>query len=224
MWVVVLVAGVVSLGECTLAVGLVLPGETVLLAAAMAVPDVPAAALVTGVVAGAALGGDAIGYTIGRRLGPRLRETRLIRRMGRDRWDDAARTLRRHGPWAVLGARFLPVVRTMTPAAAGASGLPLHRFLPAAGLGATVWAALHVTAGYLLREAAERLEHTFGVLGWVVLAVGIVAGVAAWKLRRHRAGARARRARAAPTVPGGGAGDTGPGDGRAVRPLPVTHD
>ena len=54
MWVVVLVAGVVSLGECTLAVGLVLPGETVLLAAAMAVPDVPAAALVTGVVAGAA--------------------------------------------------------------------------------------------------------------------------------------------------------------------------
>ncbi len=188
---VVLVAGLVTLGETTIGVGLVLPGETVLIAAAMAVPDVPAAVLVTGVVAVAAACGDSIGYAIGRRFGPRLRESRIIGRMGRDAWDDAARTLRRWGPWAVLGARFLPVVRTMTPAAAGASGLPLRRFLPAVALGATVWSAVHVTAGFLLREAAEQFEKAFGIAGWAVLGVAVVAGaVGSVGVRRRRAQAR----------------------------------
>ncbi|NWJ72516.1 DedA family protein [Pseudonocardia sp. ICBG1122] len=187
----VLVAGLVTLGETTIGVGLVLPGETVLIAAAMAVPDVPAAVLVTGVVAVAAACGDSIGYAIGRRFGPRLRESRIIGRMGRDAWDDAARTLRRWGPWAVLGARFLPVVRTMTPAAAGASGLPLRRFLPAVALGATVWSAVHVTAGFLLREAAEQFEKAFGIAGWAVLGVAVVAGaVGSVGVRRRRAQAR----------------------------------
>ncbi|WP_125911513.1 MULTISPECIES: DedA family protein [Pseudonocardia] len=191
----VLVAGLITLGETTLGIGLVLPGETVLIAAAMAVPDVPSAVLVTGVVAVAAMGGDSIGYTIGRRLGPRLRDSRLIRRMGQDKWDDAARTLRRHGSWAVLCARFLPVVRTMTPAAAGASGLPLRRFLPAVVVGAIAWASLHVAAGYLLREAAEKFEHAFGLLGWVLLGIALVVGAIAWKVRRRRAEARKREAR-----------------------------
>lgn len=189
----VLVAALVTLGETTIGVGLVLPGETVLIAAAMAVPDPPSAVLVTAAVAAAAACGDTIGYAVGRAFGPRLRESRLIGRMGRDDWDATARTLRRYGPWAVLGARFLPVVRTMTPAAAGASGLPLHRFLPAVGVGATTWAALHVTAGYLLREAAERFEHAFGLLGWVVLAVAVVAGAVAWRVRRRCATAEPDR-------------------------------
>ncbi|MBP2367548.1 undecaprenyl phosphate translocase family protein [Pseudonocardia parietis] len=176
----VLVAGVITLGESTLGIGLVLPGETVLIAAAMAVPDAPAAVLVIGVVAAAAAAGDMIGYTIGRRLGSRIRDGRLIRRMGQDRWDEAARTLRRHGSWAVLFARFLPVVRTMTPAAAGASELPLRRFLPAVAVGATAWATLHVTAGYLLREAAEKFEYAFGILGWTLLGVALLAGAVAW--------------------------------------------
>ncbi|WP_231974166.1 DedA family protein [Pseudonocardia sp. HH130630-07] len=187
---VVLVAGLATLGETTIGVGLLLPGETVLVAAAMAVPDPMAAVLVTVVVAVAATSGDTIGYLVGRRFGPRLRESRLIGRMGRDTWDSAAGTLRRHGSWAVLGARFLPVVRTMTPAAAGASGLPVHRFLPAAAVGATVWAAMHVTAGYLLREAAERFEHAFGVLGWAVLGVVALVAVIAWRVRRRRAAGR----------------------------------
>ncbi|MEQ3553295.1 DedA family protein [Pseudonocardia nematodicida] len=194
LWVVVLVAGLITLGETTIGVGLVLPGETVLLAAAMAVPNLPAAVLVTAVVAVAAACGDTIGYAVGRRFGSRMRESRIIGRMGRNKWDDAARTLRRHGPWAVLGARFLPVVRTMTPAAAGASGLPLRRFLPAVVVGATLWASVHVAAGFLLREAAEKFEHAFGLLGWVVLGVVVVAGVIAWKVRQRRAGARRREA------------------------------
>ncbi|MEJ8282214.1 DedA family protein [Pseudonocardia spirodelae] len=195
---VVLVAGLVTLGETTIGVGLVLPGETMLIAAAMAVPDVPSAVLVVAVVAVAAACGDTIGYAIGRRFGPRLRESRLIGRMGRDAWDDAARTLRRWGPWAVLGARFLPVVRTMTPPAAGASGLPLRRFLPAVAVGACLWSALHVTAGFLLREAAEEFERAFGLVGWAVLGVVVVLGAVGWRVRRRRA--RARRAAGRSTV------------------------
>ncbi|WP_264199858.1 hypothetical protein [Pseudonocardia sp. ICBG601] len=86
----------------------------------------------------------------------------------------------------------------MTPAAAGASGLPLRRFLPAVVVGATVWSAVHVTAGFLLREAAEQFEKAFGIAGWVVLAVVVVAGVVGWRVRRRRA--QARRAAARETV------------------------
>ncbi|MET0190907.1 MAG: DedA family protein [Pseudonocardia sediminis] len=185
-WIVVLVAALAALGETTIGLGLVLPGESVLVAAAIALPNLGAAVAAVFVVGFAAACGDAIGYLLGRRFGPRLRASKLVGKIGRDQWDRTGDILRRHGAWAVLGARFLPVVRTLTPAAAGASGLPLRRFLPASLAGAFLWSATHVAVGFGARGSALWFERTFGVAGWVVLGSLGVIGTAVWLLRRRR--------------------------------------
>jgi membrane-associated protein len=58
----------------------------------------------------------------------------------------------------VFFARFLPVVRTLMPAAAGTSGLPYRTFFPAALAGASCWSALHVALGAALdtRELVDQ--------------------------------------------------------------------
>ncbi|HJQ46464.1 MAG TPA: DedA family protein [Amycolatopsis sp.] len=157
--------------ECTIGLGFLAPGESGLLIAATTANSVPRFLILWGVVTVCATLGDSIGYAIGKRWGPRLRETRLIQRYGTEGWDKATGVLQRRGAWAVFFARFLPVIRTLTPAAAGTSGLPFKKFLPAAFCGALCWSALHISLGVALGEAAKRIEGILNTGGLVVVGV-----------------------------------------------------
>jgi membrane protein DedA with SNARE-associated domain len=163
--------------ECTIGLGLLVPGESGLLVAATTANTVPRFLILWGVVTVCATTGDSIGYLIGRRWGPRLRETKLIQKHGVEAWDGATGILQRRGAWAVFFARFLPVIRTLTPAAAGTSGLPYRRFLPAAFAGALCWSALHISIGAALGEAAKKIESAMSTGGFVVLAVLAALGI-----------------------------------------------
>lgn len=184
-----LLAGVFALLESGLGLGFVVPGETIVLLLAATMPS-PLAALgmLAAVVVGASAG-DHVGYLIGRRLGPRLRETRLVRRLGQQHWDRAVDVLERRGAWAVFLTRLVPVVRTLTPAAAGTAQLAYHRFLAASLAGATTWSLLYVGVGYALRGALEVAEEVLGdavlVLLVVAAAVVLVTIVARAVLRRE---------------------------------------
>ncbi len=182
----VVAAGALALGETTIGLGFVVPGESGLLVVSAAVRGVEQFVLVTAVVTACATAGDTIGYLVGRRYGDRLRESRLIARIGQQHWDRAGDLLRRRGAWAVLAARFLPVVRTVTPAAAGAARLPLDRFLPASLVGALAWSALHIGIGASAGAAAREIERALGGAAWVVLAVLVAVGVAVVLVRRRR--------------------------------------
>jgi len=174
--------------ECTIGLGFIAPGESgLLIASAVVATSVPKGILLWLVVTVAAGIGDSIGYAVGRRFGPSLRETKLIQKYGVEGWDKATGILRKRGAWAVFFARFLPVVRTLTPAAAGTSQLPYRKFLPAVVAGAACWSALHITLGALLGEAAEQIESAMGVGGGVVvggLALALVITVVVHKRRK----------------------------------------
>ncbi|HVW41127.1 MAG TPA: DedA family protein [Amycolatopsis sp.] len=163
--------------ECTIGLGFLAPGESGLLIAATTATSVPRFLMLWAVVTICATSGDSIGYAIGRRWGPRLRETRLVQRYGLDGWDKATGVLQRRGAWAVFFARFLPVIRTLTPAAAGTSGLPFRKFLPAAFCGALCWSALHISLGAALGEAAKRIEGILNTGGLVVIGVLVAVGL-----------------------------------------------
>jgi membrane-associated protein len=115
--------GALVFAECTIGLGFIAPGEGGLLIAATTVDSVSRFLILWAVVTVCAGIGDSVGYAIGRRFGPALRETKLIQKYGTEGWDKATGILRKRGAWAVFFARFLPVVRTLTPAAAGTSGL-----------------------------------------------------------------------------------------------------
>ncbi|GGS40836.1 DedA family protein [Actinokineospora fastidiosa] len=183
--------GGLVLAECTVGLGFIAPGEGGLLIAATTV-DTPARFLVLWAVVTVCAGiGDSIGYGIGRRFGPRLRETKLIQKYGVDGWDKATGILRRRGAWAVFFARFLPVVRTLTPAAAGTSGLPYRKFLPAVVAGAACWSAVHIAIGAALGEAAKEIEKHMGRGGAFIVGGAVLIFVIVHILRKRKKNATA---------------------------------
>jgi membrane-associated protein len=188
--------------ECTIGLGFIAPGEGGLLVAATTVDSVSRFLILWAVVTVAAGIGDSIGYAVGRRFGPQLRETKLIQKYGVEGWDKATGILRKRGAWAVFFARFLPVVRTLTPAAAGTAGLPYRKFLPAVVAGAACWSALHIALGAALGQAAKRIEGVITKGGMFVvggLALALIVTIVVRKRRKaRRAEALVAAAAAAP--------------------------
>ena len=182
----VLVTGALVLGECTLGLGFLVPGESGLLIASAAVTDLGFFLTLSLVVAACAAIGDSIGYWLGRRYGFRIRETKAIRKLGTQHWDRAGELIRKYGIGAVLVGRFLPFARTMTPAAAGVSGLGYGRFLLASLVGATAWSCMHVGIGWTAGASAKYIEQTLGRAGGIVLGALVVIGVGVWLWRRSR--------------------------------------
>jgi membrane protein DedA with SNARE-associated domain len=178
--VIYLVAGVVVASETATILGLAAPGEITLLTVgflcyfgtlhlAIAVPVMIVFALV----------GDSVGYLEGRRLGPRLRATRLGRRVGDHRWEKADTLLLKHGGRAVFLARFIAFARTLVPRLAGVSGLPYREFLPWNAAGVACVAGGTVVVGYLAGRSYDTVTSVFGrastaVLLFVLLVVAIV--------------------------------------------------
>jgi membrane-associated protein len=176
--------GALVFAETTIGLGFIAPGESGLLVAATTATTTSRFLILWAVVTVCAGIGDSIGYAIGRRFGPRLRETKLIRKYGTDAWDKATGVLQRRGAWAVFFARFLPVVRTLTPAAAGTCGLPFRKFLPAVVAGTIWWSALHIGLGVALGEAARQVEQVLSTGGAIV--VGVLAAVLVFLLIRFK--------------------------------------
>jgi membrane protein DedA with SNARE-associated domain len=181
------IAGGLACGEAAIMAGLVLPGETALLVAGFAAHQgwIALWPMVAVAIGSAALG-DSIGYELGRRLGPRLRSSRLGRRVGDDRWRRTDDFLRRHGGRAVLLGRFTAGLRALTPGMAGMARMPyLRTFLPWNAAGAVVWGAGCVLLGYGFSASLTTLDRT---LAYVPLAlIALVAAVLVFlRIRKKR--------------------------------------
>jgi len=153
--------------EMTFLLGLLVPGESVVMLAG-SLPAGPAGfALVVAVGTAGALTGQIIGYAVGRVLGDRLRDTRLGRRIGPERFDRAAAYLREHGAPALVAVRFVAVIHAIVPIVAGTARMPFGRFLGWSAVGTTLWVSAFAGLG-----AATAGADSTGGLGLVLTAVG----------------------------------------------------
>lgn len=172
--VVVLVCALV---DAALGIGAVLPGETAVVFAAVALSDNPwhiAAAVLAAAIG--AFGGDHIGFAAGRIFGDRLGQTRLVRRLGRERWDSARQYVARRF-WMLIVARLLPGVRTLVAAAAGSSAMSYARFASACAIAAVLWATIWVVGGALVGNAFLVLVEQYTPQVLIVAAAGLGVGV-----------------------------------------------
>lgn len=172
--------------DAALGLGALVPGETAIVLAAVALADMPAA---VGAAAGAAalgaFAGDHIGFGVGRRFGPSLGRTKLIRRLGAARWEKARYLVGRQF-WTLIVARQLPGVRTLVAAAAGASGMPYRRFALVSSVAASLWASLWVVGGALLGQAVLNLVQRYGGLALLLVLLVIVVLLTLRWARQHR--------------------------------------
>ena len=184
-----LVVGMMAAAESAAFVGLFLPGETVMVLGGVLAATGHANVTVMIVVAVAgAIGGDAVGYTMGRMLGPVLRTGRLGRMIGPSRWDRAEDIVTRRGPVAVLLGRWVGILRALVPAVAGAVRMPFRRFLLWNAVGGVSWGTAVVLLGYLGGASYTGLESRLGV-GWALLVVAggaVVAVGVVWLRPRWR--------------------------------------
>lgn len=158
-----------AFAESGLGLGMVVPGETavVVLAATMGSP-LQIGLLGLAVMIGACMG-DHVGFLLGRRYGESLRETAMVRRIGQQHYDRATDVLRRRGGAAIFLTRLVPVVRTVTPAVAGASGLAYRRFVRASLAGSALWASVYVGGGSVVAGLLAATHDAFGRAAWLVI-------------------------------------------------------
>lgn len=187
--------GVLVFAEDALFLGFVIPGETAAVLGGVAVSRGHATlpTMIVVVVAAAVLG-DTVGYAVGRHLGPRLLDNRLLCRH-RERVERARRLLARQGGPAVLLGRFVAFLRPLVPALAGAARMPYGTFLFFNVLGGLIWGTGAVLIGHLAGRSYDVLERTFGRFAALTVAGLVVVGLVGWRIHRHRSSQRARRHR-----------------------------
>jgi membrane protein DedA with SNARE-associated domain/membrane-associated phospholipid phosphatase len=175
-----LLVGAFAFLETGAFVGLVAPGETVvILGGAVAGQGATSLYLTIAIVWVAAWGGDSASFFLGRRLGrgfvmrhgPRVRITR-------ERFAQVERYFARHGGKTILIGRFVGLVRALAPFIAGSSGMRYVQFVPYSILGTGLWSGTFALVGYLASRSINRAAEYAGrgafLFGTVVVTIVVV--------------------------------------------------
>ncbi|MDT4993285.1 MAG: rane-associated protein [Actinoplanes sp.] len=188
-WAVYLIVGLLAFGESAAFVGLVLPGETALLLGGVlagtgriSLPAILAVAIV------AAVGGDSVGYEIGRWGGRAIRASRAGQFVGEPRWTRAETFVRRRGGWAVFLGRWIGLMRALVPALAGMTRMPYRRFLLFNAMGGIVWSIAVVLGGYFAAASWQRWQGLAGTIGVVLLCLTVAVMLLGKAIPRLRTG------------------------------------
>ena len=105
----------------------------------------------------AAVVGDSVGYTFGRRVGRRLFTRPNSRFFKQENMAAAQKFYEKHGGKTIIIARFVPFVRTFAPVVAGIGKMDYRRFLAYNLVGGFLWAVCITYAGYYLGALFTRL-------------------------------------------------------------------
>src|ERR1700694_1644441 len=170
-------------------IGIPVPGETMLVTAAIYAGTTGRLSIFWVIVASAAgaIVGDNIGYGSGRTGGYRLlkRYGRYIR-LEENRLRLGQYLFHKHGPKVVFFGRFISVLRIFAAFLAGVNHMHWRRFLIFNALGGIIWSTIYGVAAYLLGQQLLRLSGTVD-FALAVVGVVVIAGAILF-LRRNEAG------------------------------------
>jgi membrane-associated protein len=120
----------------------------------------------------AAVIGDTVNYTVGRRLGLRAFEAVEGRILKRAHLEKAERFYLRYGGRAIILSRFMPIIRTLAPFLAGVSRMPYAEFIRYNIAGGAIWVTLFLVAGYFF-GAIPIVQRNFSLVIIAIIAISL---------------------------------------------------
>ena len=165
-------AAAVIFAECGLLIGFFLPGDSLLFTVGLLVAqgkiDYPLW-LCCLVLTAAALLGNACGYYIGDKAGPRIFHRENSRLFKKEYVDKTHAFFEKYGNRAVVLARFVPIVRTFITVMAGVGTMRFRPFITYSAIGALIWASGVTLLGHALGNVALVRNHIELMLLAIVL-------------------------------------------------------
>jgi membrane-associated protein len=158
LWIVL----VIIFAECGLLIGFFLPGDSLLFTLGLFVArgDISQPLWVVCVLTSlAAIAGNQVGYFIGKAVGPHIFNKPDSRLFRREYVDKTNAFFERHGPRAIVLARFVPIVRTFITVTAGVGRMNYRVYTTYSVIGGILWAAGLTILGYSLGNVDFVARH-----------------------------------------------------------------
>lgn len=164
-----------------------LPGDSLLFAAGAIAAD-PAAGLdplvLYVLLTIAAIVGDSVNYTIGARLGVKIFDLNLPF-VKREYLDRANEFYAKHGAKMIVMARFVPIVRTFAPFAAGIAKMDYKTFITYNVVGAFIWTTLFIWAGYFFGNL-PFVQDNFELVALAIVVLSVLPVIYEWMQSRRK--------------------------------------
>jgi len=202
-WLYVLLFAVVF-AETGLVVTPFLPGDSLLFATG-AICAVEGSALdvylIMPLLIVAAVLGDAVNYSIGARLGPKVFTSETSRLLNKKHLLKTQHFYEKYGGKTIIIARFIPIIRTFAPFVAGVGQMRYRRFFAYNVIGAILWVCIFIPAGYVfgnIEYVQKRFQYV--ILAIIVLSVmpAVIEILREWRARNRAAQASGVSAEASP--------------------------
>jgi membrane-associated protein len=167
-----------------------LPGDSLLFATgALCATGALETPIAAGLLFAAAFSGNAVNYTIGRLVGPRVfqahdRRSALHRLLNEQHLKRAHEFFEEYGGKAVILGRFVPIVRTFVPFVAGAAQMRSHSFVFFNLVGAAAWVGLCVGTGYLFGNV-PLVKQNFSLVTIGIVIISLLPVVVEWLKHRR---------------------------------------
>ena len=192
VWVYAMLFAIIFI-ETGLIIWLFLPGDSLLFAAgAMAATGALDPWLTAILLTTAAIAGDAVNYSVGRFIGPKVFSAHdyqgvLHKLLNRDHLDKAHVFFEKHGGMAVGLGRFVPIVRTFVPFVAGAASMTASTFVFWNLLGGVIWVGVCMGAGYAFGNV-PIIKENFSLVALGIVALSMIPIVIEF-IKHRRSGA-----------------------------------
>lgn len=204
-WALLVVCAIVF-AETGLLVGFVLPGDTLLVITGLlsfsgTMTDarngilIPIWLVCLAIAFAAWLGGEG-GYLIGHKVGPRIFERKDSGLFSRANVDRTNAFFTRFGGYAVILARFVPIVRTFAPVAAGVGHMDYKKYALFNAVGAAIWGAGLTFGGFLLGFIPPVADFVKNYIDLILL-FAVLCAVVPTAFHTIQSFRKAKRARAA---------------------------
>ncbi len=202
-WLYVLVFGILFC-ETGLVVTPFLPGDSLLFAlgALASIEGSPMSVWVLLVILSvAAVLGDAVNYSIGFRVGPKVFSREDSWLLNKKHLIRTQRFYEKHGGKTIFLARFIPIIRTFAPFVAGIGKMGYRRFAVFNVTGGVSWVLSFVLGGYIFGNAPVVKRNFHFVIVAIILISVIPVAWELWRARKEAKAEAAAGAAAAPAAP-----------------------